>query len=154
MNCIALPMKRINLRLNLHHKKMISKNQSSVKYIIPDYWTSSALIVGVIADNEKLGGGSAFGRSLGADDSDLDKEEFNRNVQEVLRGEERTYRAWGIAIDLNLESEDEGQTAAIFIMLTVVAAVIIVGISLRSYWAMALTGNRFGGPHDLAKGHL
>jgi len=105
-----------------------------------DYWTSSALIVGVIADNEKLGGASAFERSLGGDDSELDKEEFNRNVQEVLHGEERTYQAWGIAIDLNLESEDEGKTAAVFIMLTVVAAVFVVGISLRSYWAMALTG--------------
>ena len=109
-----------------------------------DYWTSSALIVGVIADNEKLGGASAFGRSLGGDDSEFDKEEFNRNVQEVLRGEERTYRAWGIAIDLNLESEEEGKTAAVFIMLTVVAAVLVVGISLRSYWAMALTGAGLG----------
>ena len=109
-----------------------------------DYWTSSALIVGVIADNEKLGGASAFGRSLGGDDSELDKEEFNRNVQKILRGEERTYRAWGIAIDLNLEAEDEGKTAAVFIMLTVVAAVLVVGISLRSYWAMALTGAGLG----------
>ena len=56
-----------------------------------DYWTSSALIVGVIAANEKLGGASAFGRSLGGDDRELDKEEFNRKVQEVLRGDERTY---------------------------------------------------------------
>ena len=109
-----------------------------------DYWTSPALIVSVIADNQKLGGASEFGRSLGGDDRELDKEKFNRNVQEVLRGEERTYQAWGIAIDLNLESEDEGKTAAVFIMLTVVAAVIVVGVSLRSYWAMALTGAGLG----------
>ena len=105
-----------------------------------DYWTSSALMFGVFADNEKLGGASAYGRSLGGDDSELVKEEFNRNVQEIIRGEQRTYKAWGIAIDLNMEAEDEGKTAAVFIMLTVVAAVIVVGISLRSYWAMALTG--------------
>ena len=104
-----------------------------IKGVEIDYWTSSALIVGVIADNEKLGGASAFGRSLGGDESELDKEEFNRNVQEVIRGEEHTYQAWGIAIDLNLEAEDEGKTAAVFIMLTVVAAVLVVGISLRSY---------------------
>ena len=30
-------MKGINLRLILHHKKMISKNQPSVKYIIPNH---------------------------------------------------------------------------------------------------------------------
>ena len=129
-------------------KDSLSVEARSEKRIVQggeiDYWTSPALIFSVIADNEKLGGGSGFGRGISGDDSDLDKEEFNRNVQRILRGEESTYRVWGIAIDLNLESEDEGQTAAIFIMLTVVAAVIIVGLSLRSYWAMALTGVGLG----------
>ena len=45
-----------------------------------------------------------------------------------------------MAIDVNLESIDEGQIAGIFIMLTVIAAVLIIWISLRSYWAMVLTG--------------
>ena len=109
-----------------------------------DYWTSPALVFGVLADNEKLGGVSSSGVGLAADQSDLDREEFSRNVQRVLRGEERTYRLWGIAIDVNLESEDEGKTAGIFVMLTVIAALAVVGISLRSYWAMALTGAGLG----------
>lgn len=46
----------------------------------------------------------------------MDTEEFNRNVQRVVRGEERTYRLRGIVIDQNLEAKDEGQTAAIFVM--------------------------------------
>ena len=107
-----------------------------------DYWTSSALIFGVMADNEKLGGGSGGG--ISADESDLDKEEFNRNVQRVLRGDESTYQLWGIAIDPSLEGEDEGKTAGIFVMFTVIAALVVVGISLRSYWAMALTGAGLG----------
>ncbi len=107
-----------------------------------DYWTSPALIFRVMADNEKLGGGS--GRGIGADEGDLDKEEFNRNAQRVLRAEERTYRLWGIAIDVNLEAEDEGKTAGIFVMFTVIAALAVVGLSLRSYWAMALTGAGLG----------
>ena len=107
-----------------------------------DYWTSSALIFGVMADNEKLGGGSEGG--ISADESDLDKEEFNRNVQRVLRGDESTYQLWGIAIDPSLEGEDEGKTAGIFVMFTVIAALVVVGISLRSYWAMALTGAGLG----------
>ena len=107
-----------------------------------DHWTAPALVFGVMADNEKLGGGSE--RGIGAGESDLDKEEFNRNVQRVLRGDESTYRLWGIAIDVNLESEDEGKTAGIFVMFTVIAAVVVVGISLRSYWAMALTGVGLG----------
>ena len=109
-----------------------------------DYWTSPALVFGVLADNEKLGGTSGSGVRLADDESDLDREEFSRNVQRVLRGEERAYRMWGIAIDVNLESEDEGKTAGIFVMFTVIAALAVVGISLRSYWAMALTGAGLG----------
>ena len=109
-----------------------------------DYWTSPALVFGVIADNEKLGGASRSGRGISADESDLDKEEFNRNVQRVVRCDERTYRLWGIAIDVNLEAEDEGKTAGIFVMFTVIAALAVVGIALRSYWAIALTGVGLG----------
>ena len=109
-----------------------------------DYWTAPALVFRVLADNEKLGGDSGSGGGISADESDLDKEEFNRNVQRVVRGDESTYRLWGIAIDQNLEAEDEGQTAGIFVMFTVIAAVVVVGISLRSYWAMALTGVGLG----------
>ena len=104
-----------------------------------DYWTAPALTLTLLADNEKLGGGS-LSIAVGASETVLDKEEFSRNVQRVLRGEQQSYRLWGVAIDVNLESADEGQTAGLFIMLTVIAAVLIVGLSLRSYWAMALTG--------------
>ena len=129
-------------------KDLLSVKAQSEKRIVEgreiDYWTSPALIFGVIADNEKLGSDSSSGGGISADESDLDKEEFNRNVQRVVRGEERTYRLWGIAIDQNLEAEDEGQTAGIFVMFTVIAALIVVGIALRSYWALALTGAGLG----------
>lgn len=108
-----------------------------------DYWTAPALGFTVLADNEKLGGG-AFSLGVGGDDVVVDKERFSRNVQEILRGDQETYQLWGVAIDVNLESADEGQIAGAFIMLTVIAAVLIVGISLRSYWAMALTGAGLG----------
>ena len=57
-----------------------------------DHWVSPAVIVVVRAENEKLGGGGSRA-GLDASDAIIDKEEFNRNVQEVLRGDERTYRA-------------------------------------------------------------
>ena len=104
-----------------------------------DYWTSPALIFPVLADNEKIGGGSPS-VGVSGDETGLDKEEFSRNVQRVLRGDQQSYRLWGLAIDANLESADEGQVAGMFIMLTVIAAVLIVGLSSRSYWAMVLTG--------------
>ena len=108
-----------------------------------DYWTSPALIIRVLADNEKLGGGTSRA-GLGVNETIRDKEEFNRKVQEKLRGDERTYRLWGFAIDQHLEAEDEGATAGMYIMFTVVAAIAVVGISLRSYWATALTGAGLG----------
>jgi len=108
-----------------------------------NYWTASALALNVLAENEKLGGGGLI-IAVGADETVVEKERFNRRVQEVMRGDETTYRMWGIAIDVNLESADEGQVAGIFIMFTVIGAVAIVGLSLRSYWATALTGAGLG----------
>jgi predicted RND superfamily exporter protein len=108
-----------------------------------DYWTAPALLFTVLADNEKLGGGT-LEIGTGGGEAVQDKEEFNRNVQRILRGDEQAYRLWGIAIDLNLEAADEGQTAGLFIMLTVIAVVLIAGVSLRSYWAVALTGVGLG----------
>ncbi len=108
-----------------------------------DYWISPALWLNVLADNDKLGGG-ALEIGVGGGETVQDKEEFNRNVQQVLRGDEHNYRLWGIAIDVNLESADEGQTAGMFIMFTVIAVVLIAGVSLRSYWAVALTGAGLG----------
>lgn len=108
-----------------------------------DYWTAPALEFSVLADNQKLGGGT-LQVGVGGSDEVLDKERFNRNVQEILRGDEETYRLWGVAIDVNLESDDEGQIAGAFIMFTVITAVLIVGIGLRSYWAMMLTGVGLG----------
>ena len=109
-----------------------------------NYWTSPGLVFTVLADNDKLGGHSAVRGGLGAGDATLDKEKFNRNVQDVLRGDQRSFELWGVALDQNLEAEDEGRIAGIFIMLTVVTVVVVVGLSLRSYWAMALTGTGLG----------
>lgn len=107
------------------------------------WWESPALQFAVIADNSLLGGGTqAVGVS--ADDRTLDKEKFNRAVQDVLREDASSYNLWGIAIDANLESADQGQESGIFITFTVIAAVAVVGIALRSYWAVALTGVGLG----------
>ena len=107
------------------------------------HWTAPVLLFTVIADNNKFGGGNAIIGMPGG--STLkNKEQFGRNVQEILRGAELNYQLWGIAMDVTLEAEDEGQTAGFFIMLTVIAAILIVGIFLKSYWAMALTGVGLG----------
>ena len=107
------------------------------------YWRSPALFTFVVADNEKLGGGS-LRIGTGWDDVTKQKEQFNRLVQKALRGDEENYRLWGIAIDVGLEIEDEATLAGPFIMFTAIGVLIVVGAALRSYWAVALTGAGLG----------
>ena len=102
------------------------------------WWTAPALIFNVFADNEKLGGG-ALSINLTGDEATLNKEEFSRKVQDILRGKQVSFQIWAIAIDVNLESEEQGQQAGIFITLTAIIALAIVGIALRSYWSVAFT---------------
>jgi len=107
------------------------------------HWSSPAMLTFVLADNEKLGGGS-FLIGAGGDEVTKQKEHFNRNVQEALRGNQESFRLWGVAIDAGLEIEDESRIAGPFIMFTVIAVLIVIGIVLRSYWAVALTGAGVG----------
>jgi hypothetical protein len=104
-----------------------------------DYWTSPALVTFMIADNEKLGGGA---RRIGATSDPVTewKEHLNRNVQAALRGEEKRYRLWDIAIDAGLEIADEVATAVLFIVATFIVVLIVVGISLRSLRVVLPTG--------------
>ena len=100
-------------------------------------WRSPAIMNFVIADNGKLGGGAQT-INVGGDETVVQKEHFGRNVQRILRGEERNYRLWGVAVDPNLESQDEGRTTVPFIIATVLAVLVVVGISLRSWRAVFL----------------
>ncbi|MBC8280460.1 MAG: MMPL family transporter [Chloroflexi bacterium] len=103
-----------------------------------EYWTASAYAFGVFADNELLGGG---GLSIGAtsDPTTTGKEHFGRKAQEVLRGDQRSYQLWGVAIDASLEIADEVNTAVPFILATVIAVLIVVGVALRSGLLVILT---------------
>ena len=104
-----------------------------------DYWTAPAMGIFVAADNGKLGGGtSAIGTT--GDSVTTGKEEFNRKVQDVLRGNESNYRLWGIAIDASLESAEEIATAVPFIIATFIMALLVVGACLQSWRITILTG--------------
>ena len=110
-----------------------------------DWWISPAINFVVVADNKLLGGeNTRSAGSLSSDETTLTKEHFARNIQSILRVDQTHYQVWGLAIDQNLEAEDEGSTAGIFITLTVIAALGVVGISLRTYWATALVAMGIG----------
>ena len=104
-----------------------------------DYLTVPALAFPVLADNEALGGGG-FAVGLGAGEATINKEEFGRDVRELLRGDENAIKVHGVAIDTNLTSQEEGATAGPFITFTIIAVLMVVGVVLRSYWAVALAG--------------
>ena len=99
-------------------------------------WTSPAIFVTVLADNLALGGGGQ-GVKLGGG---TEKEEFARDIQSVLRGDEAHNQVWGVAIDVNLTSGEQGGAAGPFIGFTILAVLIVVGVVFRSYWAVAIIG--------------
>lgn len=99
-------------------------------------WVSPAIFTTVLADNEALGGGGLEVRLGG----DTDKEEFARDIQKLLRGDEAENQVWGIAIDVNLTSGEQGAAAGPFIGFTILAVLLVVGAVFRSYWAVAICG--------------
>ena len=122
---------------NISVHSSFSKRNINGKEI--DWWTSPAITIAVLADNESLGGGSQR-VALSGDKATIDKEKFNTKVLELLKKELPQLNVWGVAIDVNLEGERQGFSSALFITLTVIAAIAVVGFSLRSYWAVVLIG--------------
>lgn len=98
-----------------------------------------AIVFEVQAWNEPLGGGQ-FAIGPSADPVVHQKEAFNLAVEHYLRDEQQHISVLAVAGAANETSKAQGRSAAPFIILAVVAAVLIVGIALRSYWATALTG--------------
>ena len=100
-------------------------------------WRARALSIFVAADNAKLGGGSQS-IALTSDESVLEKERLNRRMLATLRGDEENYRLWGLALDVNLTSAEQGQTAMPYIAATVILVLLVVGVTLRSFKAVGL----------------
>ncbi len=97
---------------------------------------SPAVLVPVLSDDTVLGFG-AGGVRLGTDTA---PEEYSRDVLEVIRDGEANYQAWGVAIDVNLTAAEQGEVAGPFIGFTILAVLLIVGLTFRSYWVLAVTG--------------
>lgn len=100
-------------------------------------WRARALTMFVAADNTRLGGGPQT-ISISNDESVLKKERLNRQLLATLRGEEQNYHLWGLALDVNLTSREQGQTAIPYIAATVLLVLVVVGVTLRSVKAVGL----------------
>jgi predicted RND superfamily exporter protein len=70
----------------------------------------------------------------------LDREKLNLDVIKHLKGDERNFKLYGIAIDFNTEIQKEGQTSIILVIVAVIVILIIVYISLRSGQETVLVG--------------
>lgn len=101
-------------------------------------WIAPAMGIFVTSDNQKLGGGVYRIGATGGPGT-KDKEEFSRTVQQYLRGEQKHYQLWGVAIDAGLEIDDEVGTAVPFIIATFLMVLVIVGVTLRSVKIIGLT---------------
>ncbi len=94
-------------------------------------WVVPAVSAVVLSDNEILGFGNTSVNLGGS----TDVEEYDRSVQDVLRDVDGL-SVFGIAIDVNLTSQEQGAVAGPFIGLTVLAVLLIVGLTFRSYWVL------------------
>ncbi len=102
-----------------------------------EVWRARALSIFVAADNAKLGGGPQT-ITLSNDESVIGKERLNRRLLDTLRGDQENYRIWGLALDVNLTSQEQGQTAIPYIAATVILVLLVVGVALRSLKAVGL----------------
>jgi predicted RND superfamily exporter protein len=105
-------------------------DESALRWVVP------AITTLVLADNSQLGFPTG-GVTLGTDTA---PEEYKRDVVAAFNGDATTYEALGVAIDVNLTSTEQGEAAGPFIGFTILAVLIIVGLSFRSYWVMAVSG--------------
>ncbi|WP_419478965.1 MMPL family transporter [Ilumatobacter sp.] len=97
-------------------------------------WTAPALNATLVYDLTGLGGrdSEAFGGA------GPDAQQFLRDAQSVLQGEQESFRAFGVAIDGDLTAEEQLAESSPFILLSVVGIMLLVGGLLRSYWAAAV----------------
>ena len=97
-------------------------------------WSAPAFSATVAFDVTDLGGRGDNGEgSLTADG-----EQYLRDVQSVLQGDEASYTALGVGIDPDLTSQEQLAASSPFILFAVIGIMLLVGALLRSYWAAAV----------------
>ncbi|MDH3753599.1 MAG: MMPL family transporter [Acidimicrobiia bacterium] len=101
-------------------------------------WEAPAFSATAVLDLTSFGGRDTEAQGFG--DIGLDGEEFLRDVQTELQGDQSTSRTLGVAIDVGLTSEEQLAESMPFVLLAVVGILVLVGALLRSYWAAALVG--------------
>ncbi len=105
-------------------------------------WEAPAFNATLVFDLTGFGGRDTD--SDGAIAVGLDGEQYLRDVQTVLRGNQASAQTLGVLIDVGLTSEEQLNASMPFVLLAVVGILMLVGALLRSYWAAALVGAGLG----------
>ena len=100
-------------------------------------WSVPAITALVLSDNEALG----FGNTSVSLGGGTEVEEYDREIQEVFRVDGLS--SYGVAIDVNLTSQEQGAVAGPFIGFTILAVLVLVGLTFRSYWVLATVSVSF-----------
>jgi len=106
-------------------------------------WKSPALLFIVESDSEKVK--KEYPASVGQDYPDqLALEHFGRGAQKTLRGEQQSYRLWGVFIDMNLEIADEGRISGIMLVVAIVLMLVLITAIFRSWLITIVSGAGLG----------
>ena len=104
-------------------------------------WESPAFFSRVIYDIDSFEGVTE--ESFG-DESNPDAEAWLRDVQLILRGDQESVTAIGVAIDPGLVGQEQSESASPYLLGAVALIVVLVGALLRSYWAAMLVAAGLG----------
>lgn len=96
-----------------------------------DIWTSEALLLETFSDNVKILEEYSKDLDEGLNDVVV-KEHYDRDLQKILRGDQETYNLWGVALDVNLEAEEEGMMSFGLIFAAVIMIIVLITILFRS----------------------
>ncbi len=107
-----------------------------------ELWTSPAFLLHVLYDIDTFESDRSV-ESFGAE-TNLAAEEWLRDVQTTLRGDQGAVTAIGIAIDQGLVGNEQNQAAGPYIFGAVAFILIFVGALLRSYWAAMIVAAGLG----------
>jgi predicted RND superfamily exporter protein len=106
-------------------------------------WKSPALMFIVESNNEQVK--NEYPASVGQDyPAHLAPEHFGRDVQKILRGEQRGYQLWGIFIDMNLEAADEGRISGIMLVIAITLMLTLITVIFRSWLITLMAGAGLG----------
>ncbi len=102
-------------------------------------WESPAFMARVLVNDASFDGVVNDFSNL-----DEDAQEFMRDVQSALKGDEASYTAWGVGFDGSLTFDEQLTNASPFILFAIVGVLLLVGALLRSYWAAAVVAVGLG----------